>query len=124
MRIAATHLRNVTAILPSPSSSPSARCNRSRPRIEQIVVVAAVVDYATSVGNEEDIDAFLSSFEDTGSRKKKKKGEGKEKGKKEERRRKFLPRVKLWNQRDYNNKTRERFFRIFASDVIEILLLN
>lgn len=55
---------------------------------------------------------------------KKKKGEGKEKGKKEERRRKFLPRVKLWNQRDYNNKTRERFFRIFASNVIEILLLN
>lgn len=55
---------------------------------------------------------------------KKKKGEGKEKEKKEERRRKFLPRVKLWNQRDYNNKTRERFFRIFASDVIEILLLN
>lgn len=54
----------------------------------------------------------------------KKKGEGKEKGKKEERRRKFLPRVKLWNQRDYNNKTRERFFRIFASNVIEILLLN
>lgn len=99
MRIAATHLRNVTAILPSPSSSPSARCNRSRPRIKQIVVVAAVVDYATSVGNKEDIDAFLSSFEDTS----KKKGEGKEKGKKEERRRKFLPRVKLWNQRDYNN---------------------
>lgn len=55
---------------------------------------------------------------------KKKKGEGKEKGKKEERRRKFLPRVKLRNQRDYNNKTRERFFRIFASNVIEILLLN
>lgn len=100
MRIAATHLRNVTAILPSPSSSPSARCNRSRPRIEQIVVVAAVVDYATSVGNKEDIDAFLSSFEDS---RKKKKGEGKEKGKKEERRRKFLPRVKLWNRRDYNN---------------------
>lgn len=65
----------------------------------------------------------------TGAVEKKKKGEGKEKGKKEERRRKFLPckncnRVKLWNQRDYNNKTRERFFRIFASDVIEILLLN